>query len=245
MQSVADARLPLGSSVTEEERGRVLVPVSASRAVSGELPGLQTGPSHRVRAWWKACRFSALLLGSRWSVGPEPSPMTAFDLNYLRKGPISRDSHTGGWGFNMWILGRSIQSIIVHQLGFSVELTCSGVRPRILVSFASWHMELHSYRLYRPVINNSIYCISRSPCVLDWKKVEVLHYIYVSVVVKSICQILYFEEIYGVFGANLSKSFYFVIFQKCPSCSSVFFLMNIQLSHYFNLVDKNRMQTVL
>lgn len=53
MQSVADARLPLGSSVTEEERGRVLVPVSASRAVSGELPGLQTGPSHRVHAWWR------------------------------------------------------------------------------------------------------------------------------------------------------------------------------------------------
>lgn len=117
----------------------------------------------------------------------------------------------------------NMQSIIVHQLGFSVKLTCSGVRPRILVSFASWHMELHSYWLYRPVINNSIYCLSRSPYVLDWKKLEVLNYIYVSVVVKSMCQILYFEEIYGIFSTNLSKSFYFVIFQKCPSCSSVFF----------------------
>lgn len=69
---------------------------------AGRFPG--SSPACRrglltvsTRGGEKACRFSALLLGSRWSVGPEPSPMTAFDLNYLRKGPISRDSHTGGW----------------------------------------------------------------------------------------------------------------------------------------------------
>ena len=49
--------------------------------------------------------------------------MTSFKLNYFLRDPISKYSHMGGWGFNIWIVGgggHKIQSIADDQTIYQI-----------------------------------------------------------------------------------------------------------------------------
>lgn len=52
-------------------------------------------------------------------IGSEPPPnlMTLFELNYLRKGPLSRYSHIEDWGFTISTRRCGRQKHSVHNSG--------------------------------------------------------------------------------------------------------------------------------
>ena len=82
-----------------------------------------------VRALFLACRqtpccvlirqrerVSSLVSYNTNHLDQGPTPMTWFSLNYLCKGPVSKYSHIGGWGFNVNFVGTHlVHNMCLHR----------------------------------------------------------------------------------------------------------------------------------
>ena len=129
------------------EKSKINVPSGFS------LPGLQTvalasqGLSSKCtqRAW--ANSLISLLTRTLILWDQDPTFMTLFNFNNFLRGPISKYSHSGSWGFNLWIWGgySSNQSVAEFRTkslshpspALSQPLLCDS--KVVLKSDYSWH----------------------------------------------------------------------------------------------------------